>query len=43
MRKSRNHQEMGGNRKGKRDKRGWHVYDQKDTDKLIAFYIIKSF
>ncbi len=36
-------EEMGKVKKAKRDKRGWRIYDQKDTDKLIAFYIIKSF
>ncbi len=36
-------EEMGKVKKAKRDKRGWRVYDQKDTDKLMAFYIIKSF
>ncbi len=30
-------------KKAKRDKKGWRVYDNNDLDKLIAFFVVKSF
>ncbi len=43
--KTKHHQEMGGNRKGKKgekDQRGWRVYDQNDAVKLMALHISTS-
>ncbi len=30
-------------KKAKRNQRGWRVYDNNDTEKLMGFYIVKSF
>ncbi len=36
-------EETGMVKKAKRNQRGWRCYDNNDAEKLMAFYIVKSF